>query len=87
MPAYVAAYELGLTHRTSVVVQLYVSPSVFARSKIPDLTQNKNEILAGVRSQRGPVVWFFSFIENFIHLENTPDVGAQLGVSWKLPGQ
>jgi hypothetical protein len=87
VPAYVVAYELGVTRRTSAIVQVYVSPSVFSRSGVPGLTQSKNEILAGVRSQRGPLVWSFSFSENFIHLENTPDVGAQLGVSWKLAGR
>lgn len=87
LPAWVAAYELGLTHHTSLVLQVYVSPSVFSRADIPELTQDKNEIVGGFRFQHGPVAWFVDIIENFIHLENTPDVGAQLGASWKLGGR
>jgi Protein of unknown function (DUF3187) len=87
LPAYVAAYELGLTHHTSAVAQVYVSPSVFKHADVGALTQNKNEILAGIRSQRGPLVWWLAFIENFIHLENTPDVGAALGLAWHPAGR
>jgi Protein of unknown function (DUF3187) len=86
IPAYLAAYELGLSHHAAFVIQVYVSPSVFTRSNVPDLTQNKNEIVGGFRFQHGPAAWFVDIIENFIHLENTPDVGAQLGLSWKLGG-
>jgi hypothetical protein len=69
------------------VAQVYVSPSVFKRADVGPLTQTKNEILAGIRSQRGPLVWWLTVIENFIHLENTPDVGAALGVAWKPSGR
>lgn len=34
IPAYVAAYEFGLTHHTSAVGQLHVSPSVFRHSDV-----------------------------------------------------
>lgn len=84
LPAAVAAYELGITHHASAVLQIYVSPSVFTHSGVPELTQDKNEIVGGFRFQRGAVAWFVDIVENFIHLENTPDVGAQLGLSWQV---
>jgi hypothetical protein len=84
IPAYVAAYEFGLTHHSSVVGQLYVSPSSYSHSAVTDLTVRKYEVLAGFRQQRGPAVWYFDLIENFLHNDNTPDIGAQLGMSWHL---
>lgn len=89
VPALVTGYEIGLTRRTSAVAQLYVSPSVFRSTilgGVPQLIQTKFEILAGVRSQRGPLTWQLAIIENIFHLENTPDVGALLGVTWRLTG-
>jgi hypothetical protein len=89
VPALVTGYEIGLTRRTSAVAQLYVSPSVFRSiilGGVPQLIQTKFEILAGVRSQRGPLTWQLAIIENIFHLENTPDVGALLGVTWRLTG-
>ncbi|HVT59774.1 MAG TPA: DUF3187 family protein [Thermoanaerobaculia bacterium] len=84
MPAYVAGYEIGLTHQTSVVVQAYMSPSVFRHSAVATLAQNRYELLAGVRSRRGPLTWHLVLVENIIHLENTPDVGAQIGLGWRF---
>jgi hypothetical protein len=87
VPAYTAAYELGLTHRTSTVFQLYWSPSVFVHTGIDELDQPKYEVLAGIRTQRGPLTWYVDLIENIVHNDNTPDVGAQLGATWKIGGR
>jgi hypothetical protein len=87
IPAGVLAYEVGIGHRISFILQYYLSTSVFKRSNVPDLTQNKNEIVGGFRFQHGPVSWYFDLIENLLHYENTPDVGAQVGMTWKLDGQ
>jgi Protein of unknown function (DUF3187) len=87
VPAYVVAYELGVTRHASLAAQVYVSPSVFSRSNLPELTQTKYEIVGGIRARSGPVVWFLDLIENFIHLENTPDIGAQLGILWRPAGR
>jgi hypothetical protein len=84
LATFVAAYELGLSRRTSIVAQLYTSPSVFRRAQPVELRQRRYHVLAGLRSRRGPLTWHLSFIENLIHLENTPDVGAQLGISWSF---
>jgi hypothetical protein len=84
LASFVAAYELGLTRRTSAVAQVYTSPSVFRRTQVAELRQRRYQVLAGLRSRRGPLTWNLSFIENVIHLENTPDVGAQLGISWNF---
>jgi Protein of unknown function (DUF3187) len=84
VPAYTGAYELGITHHTSAIVQLYVSPTVFRHSDVVELEQTKFEVLGGIRSRRGAFVWTFDLIENIVHNDNTPDVGAQVGVTWKL---
>ncbi|HEV3456682.1 MAG TPA: DUF3187 family protein, partial [Thermoanaerobaculia bacterium] len=84
VPTYTGAYELGITQHTSAVVQLYISPAVFRHSGAIELNQTKYEVLAGIRTQRGTFVWIFDLIENIVHNDNTPDVGAQCGVIWKL---
>ncbi|HVR08670.1 MAG TPA: DUF3187 family protein, partial [Thermoanaerobaculia bacterium] len=84
VPAFTGAYERGITRRTSAVVQLYISPSVFRHADAIELNQTKFEVLAGIHSQRGAFVWTFDLIENIVHNDNTPDVGAQCGVTWKL---
>jgi hypothetical protein len=66
------------------VVQLYISPAVFRHSGAIELNQTKYDVLAGIRTQRGAFVWTFDLIENIVHNDNTPDVGAQCGVIWKL---
>jgi hypothetical protein len=87
VPAYTAAYELGLTHRTSTVLQLYFSPSVFLHTGVDELDQPKYEVLGGLRTQRGALTWYVDLIENIVHNNNTPDVGAQLGATWKVGGR
>lgn len=84
IPVWVLGYEVGLTHRTSFTLQYYLSSSVFTRSNLSDLTENKNEIVGGFRFRHGPLVWYFDVIENLVHYENTPDVGAELGMTWQL---
>lgn len=84
IPSGVLAWELGLGHRSSFVIQYYLGASVFQRSTTPDLVQTKNEIVGGFRFQHGPADWYFDVIENIFHLEDTPDVGAQLGVRWRF---
>jgi Protein of unknown function (DUF3187) len=84
LPAYVFAYELGLTHHSSAVAQIYISPSAFSHSEVADLTVPRYEVLAGFRQRHGASVWFFDLIENFLHNDNTPDVGVQLGVTFRL---
>jgi hypothetical protein len=87
VPSLVVAYELGLTRHTSTVAQAYTSPSVFLHSKVPDLLPPRYEVLVGLRSRRGALTWYADFIENIIHLSNTPDVGAQLGLAWRFSGR
>lgn len=87
VPAYTAAYEFGLTHHTSTVFQLYFSPSVFVHTGVDELDQPKYEVLGGLRTQRGPVTWYLDLIENIVHNNNTPDVGAQIGATWKPAGR
>jgi Protein of unknown function (DUF3187) len=87
VPAYTAGYEFGVTHRTSAVLQLYISPSVFTHTGVIELDQTKFEVIGGLRTQRGPLTWDFDIIENLVHGDNTPDIGAQIGASWKLGGR
>jgi hypothetical protein len=87
IPAYVGAYEIGLSHHASAVGQLYVSPSVFSHADVIELVQWKWEVLAGVHSRHGPLVWTADLIENILHNDNTPDIGAQVGVTWHPGGR
>jgi hypothetical protein len=44
----------------------------------------RQRLPAAFRTQRGPLTWYVDVIENIVHDNNTPDVGAHLGATWKL---
>jgi hypothetical protein len=82
VPTIVAGYERRFTTRTNAILQAHASPSVFTRTEtdLDELLDYKYQLSLGVRHHRrdGHLV-SFAITENLQNLNNTPDVGLQLG--------
>lgn len=85
IPTLIAGYSFGLDRRTSLILQGYASRSVVQDSNLPELTDNKFQISAGIQSRRSNVLWSFAVTENVSNFENTPDIGLQVGIAY-MPG-
>jgi len=87
LPTLVAGYERRLTPRTNLILQGYVSESVYEREQtdLNELTGSKILLSAGVHHRRGPHLLTFALTENIGNINNTPDIGVQVG--WSInPG-
>lgn len=85
IPTLILGYSYGLTHRTSVILQGYVSKSVVQDTSIDELSANKYQASLGVQSRRKNVLVSLALTENISNFGNTPDIGAQLGIAY-MPG-
>ncbi len=81
LPTLVVGYERRLTPRTNMILQGYVSPSVYDREEtdLDELLANKYQVSLGVRHRRGRHLVTFALTENLENINNTPDIGVQLG--------
>lgn len=82
IPTLILGYSLGLTQRTSVILQGYASRSVIRHTSIEELADNKYQLSLGLQSRGRNVLWSFAVTENISNFSNTPDVGVQLGVAY-----
>jgi hypothetical protein len=87
VPTLVLGYEYAWTARTHLNLQAYASRSVFSREQtdLPELLDEKYQVTVGVRHRLEQMVVTFGITENVQNINNTPDIGFQLGVAW-LPG-
>jgi hypothetical protein len=81
VPTLVLALDSHLTRRTHSIVQLYASPSIYdeADTASDELRATKYQLSLGIRHQRARHVFSFAVTENLGYMNNTPDVGMQLG--------
>jgi len=81
VPTLVVGYEWKLSPETHLILQGYVSDSVFSREEtdLDDLLANKYQLSLGIYRRFGRGVLSFAITENLQNLNNTPDVGVQLG--------
>jgi len=81
VPTYIFGYEYSVSQRTGVVAQLYVSPSVYTRedTDLEGLLATKYQVSVGVRHRIDASVWSFAITENTVNINNTPDIGFQIG--------
>jgi len=81
VPTYIFGYEFSANQRTSLIAQYYISPSVLTHedTDLDGLLKTKYQISVGVRHRIHASVWSFAITENTGNLNNTPDVGFQLG--------
>ncbi len=81
VPTLVLGWERKLTPETHIILQGYVSPSVYTRddTDLDELLDMKYQLSLGVYHRIGRGVLSFAFTENLQNFNNTPDVGLQLG--------
>lgn len=87
IPTLIVGYEFKWTQRTHLNFQVYASKSVYSerQTDLDELTGNKYQYSLGLRHRRENWLWTLGFNENVQNVNNTPDVGMQLGVAW-IPG-
>ena len=81
VPTLVLGYERRMSSTTHLLVQGYVSPTVFSREEtdLHELLATKYQLTIGFyhRVRRG--IFSFAVTENLQNFNNTPDIGFQLG--------
>lgn len=82
IPTLVGGYSFGITQRTSFILQGYASESVIQDSTLDELTAEKFQLSLGVQSRGKNFLWSFAITENVTNFENTPDIGAQMGLAY-----
>jgi hypothetical protein len=91
LPTLIVGYERRLTSRTNLIAQAYISRSVYEREQtdIAELLGTKYQLSLGVRHRIGGHLLTFAMTENLQNINNTPDVGFQVGWSfapkWSQP--
>jgi hypothetical protein len=84
VPTLILGYEYALTGNTNLNLQAYASKSVYSHSEtdLQELLDNKYQVTAGFRHRTRDVIVTFGVTENVQNINNTPDIGFQLGVAW-----
>lgn len=87
VPTLVVGWERILTARTNFNLQAYVSKSVYshAQTDLEELLGMKYQMSLGVRHRFENWLVSFAATENLQNLNNTPDIGFQLGFAF-APG-
>jgi Protein of unknown function (DUF3187) len=84
IPTLIFGYERQLTSTTNVNLQGYISPSIYSRKQtdLDELLGEKYQLSLGVRHRLRSFLVSFAVTENLQNINNTPDVGFQLGVAY-----
>jgi hypothetical protein len=82
IPTIIAGYSYGLTRSTSVILQGYASRSVIENTTLKELKEDKFLLSLGLQSRSRNTLWSLAITENVSNFNNTPDIGAQIGVAY-----
>ncbi len=84
VPTIVIGWERQLTDRTNVNLQGYASRSVYRseQTDLDELLSDKYQLSLGVRHRFDQMLMSFAITENLQNLNNTPDIGFQIGMAW-----
>jgi hypothetical protein len=84
IPTLLLGYERVLTERTNLNLQLYASTSVYShrQTDLKELLEEKYQLSLGFRHRRDHMLFTFAFTENLQNINNTPDIGFQLGLAY-----
>ncbi|WP_157995413.1 DUF3187 family protein [Peristeroidobacter soli] len=84
IPTLIVGYERMLTARTNVNLQAYLSQSVYSHQEtdLEELLGLKYQYSIGIRHRRNNFLFTFGITENLQNVNNTPDIGFQLGLAW-----
>jgi len=81
LPTLIVGYERKLSDRTHMILQGYISQSVYSHddTDVDKLLERKYQLSLGFYRRFGRGVLSFAITENLQNFNNTPDVGLQLG--------
>jgi len=84
VPTIIVGWEHILTERTNVNLQAYASKSVYTHDQtdLKELLEDKYQLSLGLRHRFDCCLVSFGVTENLQNLNNTPDIGFQLGFAW-----
>lgn len=84
IPTLIIGYERMLTARTNVNLQGYISKSVYSHddTDLEELLGQKYQLSLGIRHRYNNFLFTFGVTENLQNVNNTPDIGFQLGLAW-----
>lgn len=87
VPTLILGYEYQWTERTNINLQGYVSKSTYTKrtTDLEELNGEKYQLTLGLRHRREKFLFTFAVTENLQNINNTPDIGMQLGVAY-IPG-
>jgi Protein of unknown function (DUF3187) len=81
VPTLVLGYEHRFTPDTHLILQGYISPSIYSEedTDLDELRSTKYQLSLGFYHRMGGSVLSFGITENLQNVDNTPDIGFQLG--------
>ena len=84
IPTLVVGYERQLTQNTHAILQGYASPSVYSHrdTDLDELLATKYQASLGIYHRIGWGLISFAITENLQNLNNTPDIGFQIGFAF-----
>lgn len=84
IPTLIFGYERKLTANTNVNLQGYISTSVYSHDQtdLDELLGEKFQVSLGVRHRIERFLISFAVTENLQNVNNTPDIGVQLGLAY-----
>lgn len=84
IPTVVLGYERKLTSHTNINLQGYISTSVYSHDQtdLDELLGEKYQLSLGIRHLMKAFLISFAVTENLQNVNNTPDIGFQLGVAY-----
>lgn len=84
IPTLLVGYERSFTANTHVILQGYASPSVYSHkdTDLDELLADKYQLSLGIYQRIGAGLISFAVTENLQNLNNTPDIGFQLGFAF-----
>jgi hypothetical protein len=84
IPTVVLGWEYILTDKTNLNLQGYASTSVYDKddTDLEELLSEKFQLSLGLRHRLECCLMTFAITENLQNLNNTPDIGFQLGFAW-----
>jgi hypothetical protein len=84
IPTLILGYEYRWTDWTNINLQGYYSRSAYTdrTTDLKELNGDKYQLTLGLRHLRGAFLYSFGVTENLQNINNTPDIGFQLGIAF-----
>lgn len=84
LPSFMVAWEQGLSRRTSALIQGTFSETPFDALGLEELSQTSMQLTLGVKRMiSNDRILLVGLTENIQNFDNTADLGAHFGVTWR----